>query len=651
MNALIRENEIKTNYLIKISKAFQKYIEKDKTNGIKTILIPITRKGYWMFELFLENIPKKISNNYEDEELLSREEVLQRFEIYSDRYLTKVLDPDEFKNKRVVLFDDLVVTGDHLFFYYALLKKWGATVEIITMYRELFSGKQDKRFGDKEKIAYYKEIFGENHIGYDELKNNFWKALDVNIELTTLLIQEDVAKESANEIMVLGKNLCPMTIDLPLMVGTGDLNEQEGFLKRSIIIDQQNWDRIKENSEWQFVENIVEETPEVEINASFFEAAKCMKQLSSWGQVENCIIKCKYKEEIVDGEQKIHAIFIPFVIMKSMNYFELIELFEKLFKGTLYGNQIAGNETAYLPKLFGKIGKNINLYRAMYRAVVLYFSMYIGLRFKDFLIPYVKGTITIDQNFMKEHLPEELINTLQKFESEEKIEDNIQSMGERLFISSEENFQIKFYNSGEKEIDYDIWQQIYFYVKRKLIEIKFGRNIKDSVLTIEKMEADIEDMIPEMESMERRIAIAKAITLFQESGCFSNFLINNKEKGIIQRGFKPGKNVTKFLGKEVLSFVPYVYALYLKVGEEHFYEHYDQLIQKMKVYFYENNYFEYKISWYAFDYYESFFENDTENGWGIDEKISEIRYVIEAYLEGEDQDYDLIFELVYEWEL
>lgn len=606
----------------KILECIQHYV-RDKE--ISTI-IPITRKGYWIFQVCVSQA----------------QGIFNQVKIYSDRYLTKLMDGEQFKNKKVLVFDDIIVTGDHLFYYFLLLKKMGAEVNILTLNRCLFS--KDKFVADIQKNNYFSEIFRdeiknclpiEKEQKFYNLLDEFWKIQKNDMDFVEWLTNEDVAKLSAQEIKLLGQNLCPMIVDLPLMVTRKDIIIDGTHSSNSFFtINKQNWELMKEDLDWQFVENISEETLGVEVNASFFEAAKCMSQLSSWGQVEDCIVKCKYRE----NEDGIEAIFVPFVIMKSMNYFELIHLYVELF----YQNE---EKVGIFKKLFNEIGDNFNMYRMLYRSIVLYFSLYLEKEFEIFLKPFIDSQeIIVDENFMKQHLPENQMNLLKS------VTNDKENMKEKLFVKFDDEIIFK-YNLGRKEIEQDIWQKTYYYVKQKLIDIEFGRNKKEDMLTIEKMENDIEEMIPEMGSIERRIVIAKLITLFQEACCFSNYLINNKEKGIVQRGFRSGKNATNFLGIESLNFIPYIYALYLRVGAADYYKYYDRFIENMRVYFYEKKYFQYKISGYTFEYCKSFFQDDSINGWGIERKISSIRYMLEDYLDGDNNKYDDIFELVYEWEL
>ena len=81
----------------------------------KPILILITRKGYWLFRLLYDE--------WCDESTVDLR-IFNQFTIYSDRYLTKVIEPEIFEGKKVLIFDDIMVHGNNLFYYYVMLEKW-----------------------------------------------------------------------------------------------------------------------------------------------------------------------------------------------------------------------------------------------------------------------------------------------------------------------------------------------------------------------------------------------------------------------------------------------------------------------------------------------------------------------------------------------
>lgn len=115
--------------------------EKDKDHTNLPILVSITRKGYWLFRMLFDEYEEHKWELAENDPL----HVFGEFEIYSDRYMTKILDgivPDDknptavkllFENRQILLFDDVMIRGDNLFYHYVMLSSWGADVTPLTL--------------------------------------------------------------------------------------------------------------------------------------------------------------------------------------------------------------------------------------------------------------------------------------------------------------------------------------------------------------------------------------------------------------------------------------------------------------------------------------------------------------------------------------
>lgn len=623
---------------------FQQYLNNNRIKE-KPILIPITRKGFWVFRIL-----------YDQREKYDKNHVLEQYEIYSDRYLTKVLDNKEFKGRRVLLFDDILVTGDNLFYYFALLTKWEAEVTPITLERKIDSEEGGKGYDDNVKREFYEEIFlnnkkmkMENEKRYQEVLSLFWKRQDPYQDFQYWVTEDEIVGDSLLEISLLEKQLCPMVIDLPII---RDKYESNG---RYTVFSLEEWEKIQcQNSEWIFVENYSAEIWDSRVNASFFEAVECMQQLSLWGVIENCIIKCKY-QIVVDH---VNVVFVPFVIMKSMSYYEVDEMFLHLFGDTEYGNSIKqfaesqwelNNADSLKQKLLVLMKGNTNFYRAAYRAIILYFSAFIGGEFIEFIdeCGIYKG-LDYDWEFMNHHMPKELIHTIKELMGNRSL------MTKKMMISYSEKMLDVNSCLGDGNVEKERWEKAYYNVKQIFTNLKFTKSLNDSyknMVTIEMLENEIASLIPDMNKTERRIIITKLITLFQETSSFSNYILNDQESGTVRRGFKPGENTIKLFRKDAELFVPYIYALYLKIGSDNFYDEYRLLISRMESYFYHEGYFEYKISRYAFEFYAQYFEDNSLSGWSIEDKLLQVRYIIGDYLKGDNRDYDNVFQLVYDWEL
>lgn len=421
-----------------ILKLLNEYIkrnkEKDKDHTNLPILVSITRKGYWLFRMLFDEYEEHKWELAENDPL----HVFGEFEIYSDRYMTKILDgivPDDknptavkllFENRQILLFDDVMIRGDNLFYHYVMLSSWGADVTPLTL--ECDRSFWEKYSDNVTKRNAFKKFYPEHEELFPQAINDFWNKQRAYAAFRFWMTPEDLANDSVYELLLFQKKLCPMTIDLPIIAESACADNQKTH--RYVTLQTSMWEKLKaKQRDWFFVENISQIKGSYHVNASFFEGITCLQELSLWGEIEDCTVKCKYNEPAND---EIKIVFVPQVIVKSMSYFQVVELFCRLYEQTDYGNEIKKTINRLLgepvdednnefpkEKMLLLMEKNCNFYRALYRANILYFSLYVGKQFEEFLIEneiYKKNDLVLDFDweFMKHHSPQKLIDTLKK---------------------------------------------------------------------------------------------------------------------------------------------------------------------------------------------------------------------------------------------
>lgn len=135
------ESKIRNAILELLNEYIKRNKEKDKDHTNLPILVSITRKGYWLFRMLFDEYEEHKWELAENDPL----HVFGEFEIYSDRYMTKILDgivPDDknptavkllFETRQILLFDDVMIRGDNLFYHYVMLSSWGADVTPLTL--------------------------------------------------------------------------------------------------------------------------------------------------------------------------------------------------------------------------------------------------------------------------------------------------------------------------------------------------------------------------------------------------------------------------------------------------------------------------------------------------------------------------------------
>lgn len=636
--------------------------EKDKDHTNLPILVSITRKGYWLFRMLFDEYEEHKWELAENDPL----HVFGEFEIYSDRYMTKILDgivPDDknptavkllFENRQILLFDDVMIRGDNLFYHYVMLSSWGADVTPLTL--ECDRSFWEKYSDNVTKRNAFKKFYPEHEELFPQAINDFWNKQRAYAAFRFWMTPEDLANDSVYELLLFQKKLCPMTIDLPIIAESACADNQKTH--RYVTLQTSMWEKLKaKQRDWFFVENISQIKGSYHVNASFFEGITCLQELSLWGEIEDCTVKCKYNEPAND---EIKIVFVPQVIVKSMSYFQVVELFCRLYEQTDYGNEIKKTINRLLgepvdednnefpkEKMLLLMEKNCNFYRALYRANILYFSLYVGKQFEEFLIEneiYKKNDLVLDFDweFMKHHSPQKLIDTLKKLAEHPEI------MKQRLLIRN-----MKKETHIHKEVIDKNWKAALYCVREWLAEERFeDNNDFEHILTIEWMENSLSNVIPDMNLEERRLVVTRIILLCQEESCFRNYIVNDTKNGLVKRGFRPGENAVKILGETAKQVVPYIYALYIRTGAKDFYEYYDSFIEKLNTYFYHERFLEYGLDPYSLYFFEDFFQTEPEGSiWSIEKKLAQVRYLLADYLDGNMREYDHIFQLVNEWEL
>ena len=145
-------------------------------------------------------------------------------------------------------------------------------------------------------------------------------------------------------------------------------------------------------------------------------------------------------------------------------------------------------------------------------------------------------------------------------------------------------------------------------MKYKIAEKKLvPEKKKEDIMLIEKLDAIMEHDLGIREKEIRRINLLKIIALFQEGSCFSNYVYNNKRRGIIYRGFLAGENSIILMGATMECIFPYIYAYYMKTGIDIFPQKFNDFTVWLKAYFETKEYFDTKVTRNGFKYCTDYF--------------------------------------------
>lgn len=143
--------------------------------------------------------------------------VFGEFEIYSDRYMTKILDgivPDDknptavkllFENRQILLFDDVMIRGDNLFYHYVMLSSWGADVTPLTL--ECDRSFWEKYSDNVTKRNAFKKFYPEHEELFPQAINDFWNKQRAYAAFRFWMTPEDLANDSVYELLLFQKKI------------------------------------------------------------------------------------------------------------------------------------------------------------------------------------------------------------------------------------------------------------------------------------------------------------------------------------------------------------------------------------------------------------------------------------------------------------
>ena len=603
-------------------------------------LILITRKGYWDYKVLIE------------QEL--QEKIGKKIYVFSDRYLTKCLDFSVFaagesgKPKRIIIFDDTMNSGVNLFFYYAYFRKkvqglMGELKEIIPVTYALnveyeFENNSSLMIREYSRLCREEEWNEERKAEAINVITDFNKVLQWKVRLTS----ESITEIRNKEIVMFQEHLSPMVVDLPIAscMKINGKNTIPAYMNHKdalgIEMTDAQFEKLKSgNEKWEYVENHFSQQG-IEADCSYFQ----FKENVVWGDagkiLHDCIVKCEYKRM---DTGKVRLVFVPFAIMKSMTFSDVVSYFFKLLDGTSYYEEIYDyfgcpnlevDEMPYNERVLDTMKKNHNLCRNMYRTIIFYFSYFIFQHFKEYVSECAEIEMDFDWDFMKDSFSESFIRSFK-----ETCEDSSYDISEFIFrfwclpeAQEVDPVDIKIPENKQKR-KADETSMIRM-LDERLLE---GKNVVDGhlrqrVYTIETMLYEFEKAYLFQSQQEKQKLTTKIITSMLETSRFGNEIYVDNEDMIIYRGFRYGENSELLFLPGMEYFYAYIYAFYYYVGKENYSQLYAEFIDNVKTLFQKENYIGTLIEQDIFEFLKKYFGK--LNRKNVEESIMNKFFVLKA---------------------
>lgn len=560
------------------------------------VLLLNTRKGYWIYKVF-------------EREASEGNDSIQ---IYSDRYIKKIVDFSDLEGKVIYLVDDTLSHGFSLLETYEIL---AGTVGSEYIRPVVFAINEDLDIKKRES-----ETKG--------IEREFWSKL----KYFTVMSADEMAQFCIAETKLLHEENIPFVIDLPFLK---DEKMNESSTHFEINITKNQFENLQERlgDKWKFHFNEHIENHETMLRG--FIIQNCDDELLSQTSqfATDYVIEGTYTET---SDGRIHMIFIPFAILNSMDKVFLDELWYEFFKDDYQSEKDTGNQ------IKNEEIRSMNSFIAKYRECVYILSILVAQEFIKCIEQLWGIRLIYDYEIMKEHFTKSFINTVKQIVN--KAEDNTAYIYEKLKAVSKKVNKYAFNNHLDNSISkmqyknnentaYNIIQNELSDKRERFIH-KGNRNARirgnrDEVISIEEIKQLLLQNFEFQSEEELRYAVTKSIiTMLNLSTC-SNKLVENADRRCMIRGFRYGEN------SDLL--IPYFNAYYYwavflyseygsaqdKTGE------YEGFVNELRKFFRRKNYFKDLITEEDFNKNQHYFKNVLQDGNRIYNKFSFLKPYME----------------------
>lgn len=552
-----------------------KFLQKDNMEGMHPfflklkeeewdVLFLVTRKGFWLYLL--------MQDEFEDAKITGRK-------VFSDRYLLKAQDLSIVRGKTVYLVDDTMSRGNMLFRYFCILEMEGAKRVIPAVYSLSIE------FHDKGLYESLYQIYYRVH-GIEEgeetekdklLAEETRKKFNRNLYCQQYLKQEEISTFCLAETELFQKMLCPMVIDLPMLVAK---KKGGNILKDNFLLKEQEFHKLTQGSkDWKYVRNVYGEDAspqtgsyvksylDTPIQCNYFEYHDQWTESLEGSILHNMVVKCKFN---IDEGGKYHIIFTPFAIVQSCQKDTLKQIFRKLFENTDYGKDL-------LKEIEEKDSENIWI--SAFRAVIFALSLYVGDKFISYMKDLGIQEVGYDWEIMKMNSEPIFIEAMKQVKGVEVCE----RISDVLF---EGQRNINKNRTVEKVIEKYSLERAYEDIRMWIVE---KENI--DILSFEDIEEMLSSQYSFSDDSQRRRGITSVILLALETSICSNFIKVSQNK--VVRGFRHGENSKLLVTDTGIMCYACAEALYICVGEENYEIKVDNFFRDIRNYMEDNGYFKY----------------------------------------------------------
>lgn len=494
----------------------QVYEEMKEQGDKKPLFVFVTKKGYWLYRCVRELLCL-----LPDEERDACTAFWDSIWVKSDRYFTKAPCVDEFADCQIFIIDDIVHTGANF-----------------SRMRDLI---ENSRLKITKFVAFAVEERRENLIDGIEKKE---------IRYCSDLSSTDLGNVSIEEIMLFHSLGVPYAIDLPSLKVTGilALAQDDGLAFSSGRLTREEFDLLCSwcaQNGWNKV-GASHTLNNQQFENCFFWNPRGAIERKFKNLLQSLIIECSYRDvDMGDGQTAVDVTFIPFAIMRSVKWQELVRLFSAAFKPSPYYDEIASY-------LLADAEPSEALATALYRSVVFYLSGYAAVCFNE-ILQDIGLSLAFRMDHMKEHWDDKFLESIRSiFCSEADCEDkqnwpitgctSIYAFYRGNDITPDPKYWVGSDAIGPQAGKLDVNLEMYkFFVKDPDPLKKSDRSFEDlEIGTAGRMGCSVND--PRF-----REAFLQGLLRLLNQSSISNTVHYDRTSNVVVRGFRAGENCALLL--------------------------------------------------------------------------------------------------------
>lgn len=498
-----------------------------------------------------------------------------KIEVYSDRYVMKKLEFDFWNERKIVLIDDSIITGYHLKKTYYMIKRKIENANIIPY---VFAAESN-------------------------WKNPEWRNNDeafTNLQYSVSYPHNDILKLSSIESLLFYQCGIPYMVELPILTA-----EEEGL---GVSFSKEEFEDLQEGvlGLWTYQEcRQVGYLQNEMVSGCLILENNILKRRFS-GFIQNLTVRM----HILPDEGGVKIIFMPFAVLKSVEFARLESMTKALYKGTKFEKNIVEFE-----RECEKQGRDFKeeSFIALYRAVVYSLSCYIGKELRKYISVFYDKNLVVFGGYDQYSFDDDFLESIKQVSAEKLFVQRIFQEKSLKSVKRDRKNEKLYANIPIREYSYNnVYNAMLDMKNQHTLTQKDKETKEELLLSIEEIEEFFRSrcLVSDYEQIDDFVSSCISGMLCQ--GLLVNVVWYEAEEGIVWRGFSFGENSDVFYSVSAKVFYAGVLIYYERIGEDYD-KKYDFFIMSLYHTFKAGNMFGTFISVDEFDLYARYFRNAKDN--------------------------------------